>query len=560
MKGDSAIHHLGAEVADLTGEVDRVDGAMSHTSTEYKWLGVAMRNLVLDVERLNMIIQAYDKDLAALNRNGGLIKSRVNALGLLRRFQFSAVRRWQDFTRRSQIERFQDRLEETGDKYSQMREGKEERISSLWELMAGQRVKENRLKLTLFVKKLRRTKKHVIWRGWTKSMTKRKKQDIEAEKEIIFNEHALRMAGKKKEEVEAMLGTFTKRMRAHKYIPAFNSWLKLVGGRKKRSFEEQLELERHRRRAAMADLDKSEIANRLRILLARLNDKLLDIVWRRWRRFVQDEKIREMRHSSRLKRLKAFLGSKLKGLKYGTFHGLVGEAKEHKKLAVMKSDKVKKAACFLDMISRTLTQRILGGMKRYRFIAKHEREEEDRLGVLLLHKQSQSLQRLKIFLAGKQHQTRYAAFRWWQDCTVHSKFGILEREIAGAQAGEISAEQECAAIKRALERSNNNAELQHKLAQILDRKAWCQTDVDGVVVEIEAARSKLAGVKEAVAEAKQGRRNDKLETSRLTEMHNKVTADKTSLEDEMELLVKNISWLSEETVYSYSSTLSKIGP
>eukprot|EP00658_Telonema_sp_P-2_P048911 TRINITY_DN37202_c0_g1_i1.p1 TRINITY_DN37202_c0_g1~~TRINITY_DN37202_c0_g1_i1.p1 ORF type:complete len:115 (+),score=30.15 TRINITY_DN37202_c0_g1_i1:518-862(+) len=108
MKGDSAIHHLGAEVADLTGEVDRVDGAMSHTSTEYKWLGVAMRNLVLDVERLNMIIQAYDKDLAALNRNGGLIKSRVNALGLLRRFQFSAVRRWQDFTRRSQIERFQD--------------------------------------------------------------------------------------------------------------------------------------------------------------------------------------------------------------------------------------------------------------------------------------------------------------------------------------------------------------------------------------------------------------------------------------------------------------------
>merc|ERR1711865_416449 len=54
---------------------------------------------------------------------------------------------------------------------------------------------------------------------------------------------------------EAMLRTFLKRMQARKYVPAFNCWLELVGGRKNRSFEEQLELERQKRMAMMADME-----------------------------------------------------------------------------------------------------------------------------------------------------------------------------------------------------------------------------------------------------------------------------------------------------------------
>merc|ERR1711959_770259 len=236
--------------------------------------------------------------------------------------------------------------------FEAMANEKEEDIAALWEMIGAQRVKENRVKLTLFLKKMKNSKLYSVWRGWGKFMQKRRKESADADKDALFNEHALRMAGKKREEVEAMLRTFIKRMQARKYVPAFNQWLELVGGRKKRSFEEQLELERQRRLAAMADMEKSEMAKRLKLHFARLNGKFLDLCWRGWRKFVQDEKLRQMGEDERFKRLKSFLGQKLKGIKYAIFHGLVREAKDNKKMAMMNSDKAKKVACYLEMICR----------------------------------------------------------------------------------------------------------------------------------------------------------------------------------------------------------------
>merc|ERR1711865_99550 len=180
------------------------------------------------------------------------MKSRVNALRLMWRSKFSALRRWQDFTRRSHVERFQDQLDEAQAQFEAMAAEKEEDIASLWELIGAQRVKENRVKLTLFLKKMKNSKLFLIWRGWSKFMNKRKKEAMDEEKDAMFNSMAGKMSGKKAEEIEAMLRTFLKRMQARKYVPAFNQWLELVGGRKKRGFEEQLELERQRRLAMMA--------------------------------------------------------------------------------------------------------------------------------------------------------------------------------------------------------------------------------------------------------------------------------------------------------------------
>eukprot|EP00658_Telonema_sp_P-2_P078299 TRINITY_DN7300_c0_g1_i6.p1 TRINITY_DN7300_c0_g1~~TRINITY_DN7300_c0_g1_i6.p1 ORF type:complete len:715 (+),score=322.17 TRINITY_DN7300_c0_g1_i6:46-2145(+) len=551
MKGDSVLD-LGPEVSDVAGEVGRTEDALGDTAAEYSKLAEAGKNLVWDVERLNMIIQAYDKDLAKLKGDGGVMKSRVNALRLMWRSKFSALRRWQDFTRRSHVERFQDQLDEAHDKYKEMQMEKEEDISSLWELIGAQRVKENRVKLTLFLKKMKNAKMYGIWRGWSKFMAKRRKEAMDADKDALFNEHALRMAGKKKEEVEAMLRTFLKRMQARKYVPAFNAWLEIVGGRKKRSFEEQLELERQRRLAAMADMEKSEMAKRLKLHFARLNGKFLDMCWRGWRKFVQDEKLRNLGDDERFKRLKAFLGAKLKGLKYAIFHGLVREAKDNKKMAMMNSDKAKKVACYLEMICRGLTQRIFGAMKRYKFMAKQHREEEERLRALLAEKHSQSLQRLKIFLAGKEKRMLYAGFRWWQNCTVNSKFGILDREIARAQAARKAAEEECERLRAALENSDGKSELQQKLDAILGQKAECQAETDNLTAEIEAAKAKLANLKQLLADAKQGRRDDKLETTRLTGELEKVSADKEDLDKEMALIVDQIGFLSE-----YSSKKAK---
>merc|ERR1712010_33695 len=97
---------------------------------------------------------------------------------------------------------------------------------------------------------------------------------------------------------------------------------------------------------------------------------------------------------------------------------------------------------------------------------------------LLADKHSQSLQRLKIFLAGKEKRMLYGGFRWWQNCTVNSKFGIMEREVDRARKARIKAEEECAALKASLENSEAKAELEAKLADIQKQKAQLQGEAN----------------------------------------------------------------------------------
>jgi len=551
MKGESALD-MGPELTDVPEQVNNVASSLGMCSSEYIKFAEAGKNLVWDVERLNMIIQAYDKDLAKLKGDGGLMKSRVNALRLMWRSKFSALRRWQDFTRRSHVERFQDQLDEAQAQFEAMAAEKEEDIASLWELIGAQRVKENRVKLTLFLKKMKNSKLFLIWRGWSKFMAKRRKEGMDADKDSLFNEHSLRMAGKKKEEVEAMLRTFLKRMQARKYVPAFNCWLELVGGRKNRSFEEQLELERQKRMAMMADMEASETAKRLRMHFARLNGKFLDMCWRGWRKFVTEKKLAAMGEGERFKRLKTFLGAKLKGIKYAVFHAICCEARDQKKAQMMNSDKLKKVACYLEMICRGIVQRVFGAMKRYKFMAKQMRDEEERLRALLMEKHSQSMQRLKIFLMGKEKRMMYGGFRWWQNCTVNSKFGIMEREVSKARAARLAAEEECAKLKGELSNDGAKSSLGEALAAAQQKKTEAQAALDSQAAEIAAAKAKLAELKEILVGEKAGRKDDKLETARLLEELSKINADKADLEAEMALIVDQIGFLSE-----YSSKKAK---
>merc|ERR1712216_730580 len=247
----------------IDGEVSTTDGCIKNAAKEYANFAESGKNLVWDVERLNMIIQAYDKDLHKLKNDGGLMKSRVNALRLMWRAKFSSLRRWQDFTRRSHVERFQEQLDEAQAQFEAIQAEKEEDLASLWSLIGAQKIKENKVKLTLFLKKMKNSKLYVIWRGWSKFMAMRKAEQMEADKDSFFNEQNWRLKKMKKEEVEALLRTFLKRMANMKLMRPFNAWLELVGGRKKRSAADALELERQKRLAAMADLEASETAKRL---------------------------------------------------------------------------------------------------------------------------------------------------------------------------------------------------------------------------------------------------------------------------------------------------------
>merc|ERR1711957_1030347 len=104
------------------------------------------------------------------------------------------------------------------------------------------------------------------------------------------------------------------------------------------------------------------------------------------------------------------------------------------------------------------------GMKRYKFMAKRMRDEEERLRALLMEKHSQSMQRLKIFLMGKEKRMMYGGFRWWQNCTVNSKFGIMEREVTKARNARKAAEEECAKLKGELSDDSSAQGLSAQLA------------------------------------------------------------------------------------------------
>merc|ERR1711865_346709 len=253
MKGESALD-MGPELTDVPLQVNNVASSLGMCSSEYIKFAEAGKNLVWDVERLNMIIQAYDKDLAKLKGDGGLMKSRVNALRLMWRSKFSALRRWQDFPRRSHVERFQDPLDEAQAQFEAMAAEKEEDIASLWELIGAQRVKENRVKLTLFLKKMKNSKLFLCWRGWSKFMSIRRQEQIDEDKDGFFNESNLRIHKMKREEMEALLRCFLRRMANMKLMRPFTTWLDLVGGRKSHNVADDLERERQCRLAAMADL------------------------------------------------------------------------------------------------------------------------------------------------------------------------------------------------------------------------------------------------------------------------------------------------------------------
>merc|ERR1711904_347129 len=154
----------------IDGEVETTTACVRTANAEYAKFAEAGKNLVWDVERLNMIIQAYDKDLHKLKNDGGLMKSRVNALRLMWRAKFSSLRRWQDFTRRSHVERFQEQLDEAQAQFEAIQSEKEEDLAALWSLIGAQKIKENKVKLTLFLKKMKNSKMYVVWRGWTKFM------------------------------------------------------------------------------------------------------------------------------------------------------------------------------------------------------------------------------------------------------------------------------------------------------------------------------------------------------------------------------------------------------
>merc|ERR1711998_416399 len=362
---------------------------------------------------------------------------------------------------------------------------KEEDLAALWSLIGAQKIKENKVKLTLFLKKMKMSKIYIVWRAWQKFMAVRRHEQMEADKDSFFNEHNLRMRKMKREEVEALLRTFLKRMANMKLMRPFASWLDLVGGRKSRGIKDQIEAERQKRLAAMADLEASETAKRLKMHFARLNGKFKDMCFAGWKKFYQTAKMAALGEDERFKRLKVFLEAKLKGVKFATFKALHREFIDLRKAQMLNNERAKKVGTYLEMIARGLVHRQFSAFKRNQFLARAEREEEARLAALIAERDSQSMQRLKLYLASKEKKAMYGMFSRWSNCTFNSKGRILQKELEKAKKARLEAEAACEALRKALGADAAKAEAMGKLKEAEARLKEIEAEQEILKGEIE---------------------------------------------------------------------------
>merc|ERR1719181_798879 len=212
---------------------------------------------------------------------------------------------------------------------------------------------------------------------------------------------------------------------------------------------------------------------------------------------------------------------------------------------MLNSDKAKKIGTYLEMIARGVVARVFSAFKRFYFIAKAEREEEARLAALIAERDSQSLQRLKVFLQGKEKRMMYGGFSWWSNCTFNSKTKVMEREIEKARKARIEAEKACADLKAAMGDDARAAEAAKKIADAEARLKEILAEQDIVKEDIASEKKRLADVQAKVTAERDGRKADKATRAQLEEQLKQVNEDKKSLESELALIVDQIGFLSE---------------
>jgi DNA repair exonuclease SbcCD ATPase subunit len=264
-----------------------------------------------------------------------------------------------------------------------------------------------------------------------------------------------------------------------------------------------------------------------------------------WKKFYQVSKLAALGEDERFKRLKVFLEAKMKGIKFATFKALHREYIDLRKMQMLNSDRAKKIGTYLEMIARGLTARQFGAFKRYQFIAKAEREEEARLMALIAERDSASLQRLKIFLMGKEKRMMYGGFSWWSNCTFNSKAKILQKELEKAKKARLEAEAACEALRKALGADAAKLDAQGKLDAANQRLKETEAEMELIKEDIEAEKAKIRELEAKIAAEKEGRKQDKAARDKLQEQFNTVGEDKKSLEAELALIVDQIGFLSE---------------
>merc|ERR1711865_1333412 len=161
---------------------------------------------------------------------------------------------------------------------------------------------------------------------------------------------------------------------------------------------------------------------------------------------------------------------------------------------------------------------------------------------LIAERDSQSLQRLKLFLSGKEKRQLYGMFSWWSNCTFNSKGKILQKK---AKKARLEAEAACEALRQALGADAAKMDAMKKLADAEARMKEIEAEQELIKADIEAEKRRLKELEEKIKTEKEGRKADKAARDKLQENFNTVAEDKKSLESELALIVDQIGFLSE---------------
>jgi len=530
---------------DIQQEIDYTRGAMNDTFSEYERMAEASKGLIWDVERLNLIIQAYETDLVKLKADGSEIKADINAMRLKWRYKFAACRRWQDFTRRSHVLKFQNQLDGIQDAFDVEQADTERELESLLEMIGTIRMKDNKVKLTLFMKKMKNAVVYKMWRGWMMHHKMCQEEKYGLDMDALSAAEAAKLAAMKNAETAAMLTCFLKRWQNRKIAVPFMTWSDITLAKREARLKEALEAERAALLAKMQALEGSAVAQKLKLIFAKIAGKMKDLTFRALLSNMQQARIARMGEDERFKRLKVFLEQKLKGVKYSTFQCLAREARQLMAARIKNNSMAKRVGAFLEMKIKGIKFAIVSAFKRHAKENAADNAEARRLAALMSERDTQSMQRLKIFLQGKEMRLKYAFFSFWVQCMAGSTQSKMMDILEGKRKEREAMEKKLQDMERQLGGGRLDGDLDRQLEDAADAIQALERKAASMRQGLEAAKARYNETEAALDAEKQARREDKSKIKALDIELQDVTADKDGLAEELKLIVDQIEFLSQ---------------
>jgi len=417
------------------GEAMEAEIALSRVGTsaaakEFARMAEATKGLIWDVERLSVIIQAYESDIMTLKEETSEVKAALNANRLIWRKKFSAVRRWQDYVRRAEVLKFQERLDTLADEIDDHTAATNAEIEAIMEMIGAQRARDNRVKLTLFLKKMKHSALYSLWRGWKHHHTMIQEEKYGRAMAQLMAEEAAKLAAMKKREQDAMLRCFIKRWQNRKIAVPFMTWADIIYAKRLARQEEELARQRSLLAGQMALLGDSVIGQKLKLYFAKMAGKMKSLTFTALNKQAMVGRMSRQLEGEKFKKLKAFLQAKMKGIKYATFAALAQEARDIKMRRLLNNEKAVKVGAFIAGLMKGKIWSLFNAFQRHATMKKAERAEIERLKALLAMNDSASMQRLKIFLSGKEKRLKFMAFSWWVKTKATTALAKMEDELS----------------------------------------------------------------------------------------------------------------------------------